>query len=245
MKTLFKPLLGLASLAFALAANAQQPHLRIQDYPGIVGTLTRVAVEKGYCEQAGIKCSIQVINTAPLGIQTLLSKDIEVSLANVEVALQAAQRGAKLKVIASSMKSNPFMLAVGNHVSWPNLKRGYPDAVKDLKGRKIGVTARGSAAEFQARLMLTGAGLNANEVTFVAVGAPLTGYAALSNGQVDALLSFLPIDGFCDVLKTCTMAVQPHKGEGPRQLTRLNNGSGATYVVREDFLQSNPAAVRS
>lgn len=226
-------------------AHAQQQTVRIQDYPGIVGTLTRVAVEKGYCEQAGIKCTIQVINSSPLGIQTLLAKGIDVSLGNIETALQAVQKGAELRVIASSLKSAPFMLAVGNHTPWPNLQRGYPELVKDLKGRKIGVTARGSAAEFQARLMLRDAGLEEKDVTFVAVGAPLTGYAALANAQVDALLSFLPIDGFCDVLKTCTMAVQPHKGEGPKQLTRLNNGSGAVYIVRSDYLQSNPETVKA
>ncbi|MEG0557766.1 MAG: hypothetical protein RR574_15075, partial [Comamonas sp.] len=59
--------------------------------------------------------------------------------------------------------------------------------------------------------------------------------------QVDAVMSFVPFDGFCDVLKTCRIAVFPAKGEGPKVLTDLN-GAGGLYVMRREYMQKNPAA---
>lgn len=228
-------------LAASAVAHADVTTLRIQDYPGIIGTLARVAIAKGYCTKHGVNCVTQVIPSAPLGIQTLLSGSIDVALSSVEVAIQSAAKGSDIKIIGGSFNANPFMLIVG-----PGLlgiaDKGYPAIMHDLKDKKIGVTARGAAPEFQVKSMLLGAGMQPDDVTFVAVGSPNTGYPALVNKQVDAVMSFVPFDGFCDVLKTCRIAVLPAKGQGPKVLTDLN-GAGGLYLVTREFAKKNPATV--
>lgn len=237
----------LAATAFAIAAaasaTAQTPTVRIQDYPGIIGTLSRVAAEKGYCAKHGVQCTIQTIPTAPLGVQTLMSGGIEVALAPSEVAIQSAAKGAELKVVGGMFDVNPFMLIVGPGLM-ASAGKGYPAIMSDLKGKKIGVTSRGAGPEFQVKSMLLQAGLKPDDVTFVAVGSPNTGYPALLNKQVDAVMSFVPFDGFCDVMKTCKIAVLPARGEGPKVLTDLN-GAGGVYVVRREYAEKNAKAVEA
>ncbi len=232
-----------AALTFVVcaSAHAQTPTLRIQDYPGIVGTLARVAVEKGYCAKNGVQCTLTTIPAAPLGVQTLMAGGIEVALAPSEVAIQSVARGADLKIVGGMFNASPFMLFVGPAL-FDSAAKGYPAVMHDLKGKKVGVTSRGAAPEFQIKAMLAEAGLKADDITFVAVGSPNTGYPALLNKQVDAVMSFVPFDGFCDVLKTCRIAVFPAKGEGPKVLTDLN-GAGGVYVMRRDYTIKNPVAV--
>ena len=222
---------------FAAASQAQPVSLKIQDYPGIVGTLVRVAIEKGYCEQQGLKCSLNTIPSAPLGLQTLLAGGIDVSLPPAEVVIQSAVKGANLKIVSASFTASPFMLIMGKGMMG-SAGKSYPQIMHDLKGKKIGITARGAAPEFQVKTMLKGAGMKDDDVTFVAVGSPNTGYPALLNQQVDAVMSFVPFDGLCSVLETCRVAVTPAKGEGPEELVALNGGGGL-YVMRQDFVSKH------
>lgn len=227
------------SVVSAVAA-ADGTAVKIQDYPGIVGTLARVAIEKGYCSEQGLDCSIQMIPAAPLGIQTMLAGGIDVALTPPEPLTQALAKGADLKIVAGAGTATPFMLIVGQGL-FPVADKGYPAIMQDLKGKKIGVTSRGAAPEFQFKTMLAEAGMQPDDVTFVAVGAANTAYPSLLNKQVDAVMGFTPLDGFCEVLKTCRIAVSIYKGEGPKTLTALN-GAGSFYVARESSISKNPKA---
>lgn len=235
----FRWLLVIATALASCIAQAEVPLVRIQDYPGIIGTLARVAVEKGYCTKNGIQCTLTTIPAAPLGVQTLMAGGIEVALVPSEVAIQSASKGADLKIMGGTFNVNPFMLIVGPSL-FASASKGYPAIMQDLKGKKIGVTSRGAGPEFQTKTLLQSAGMKDDDVTYVAVGSPNTGYPALLNKQVDAVMSFVPFDGFCDVLKTCRIAVMPAKGEGPKVLTDLN-GAGALYVMLRKDTKQNPA----
>lgn len=227
----------------ASATQAQTPTVRIQDTPGIAGTLGRVAIEKGYCAKYGIQCTIQTIAAAPLGVQTLLAGGIEVALAPPEVVIQSMNKGADLKVVGGAMDVSPFMLLVGPTL-YDAASKGYPGIMASLKGKKIGVTARGAAPEFQIKTMLQDAGMKPDDVTFVAVGSANTAYPALINNQVDAVMGFVPFDGFCEVMKTCRIALTLAKNEGPKALTDIN-GAGGFYVMRRDYLIKNPVVAES
>lgn len=228
--------LGAIALTWSANVMAQTETLRIQDYPGLGNIMVRVAVANGYCDKNGLKCELKTIPAAPLGIQTLLAGDIDVAFGPAEVVIQAANKGADLKIIGNAARDNIFFLMAGAHIETPNAAKGYPAVMADLKGKKIGVTARGSGAEFQLLDLLKGAGLSGNDVTIVPVGAPNTALPAIANKQVDALMLFAPMDGFCVAMKVCRVIVDPRKGEGPKELTQLNGASGP-MTVRGDFAQ--------
>lgn len=236
--------MGIFALTWGAAATAQIETLRIQDYPGLGNLMVRVAAANGYCEKNGLKCELKTIPAAPLGIQTLMAGDIEVAYGPAEVVIQAVNKGADLKIIGNGARDSIFFLMAGAHTETPNAAKGYPSVMADLKGKRIGVTARGSGAEFQLLDMLKGAGLSGSDVTIVPVGAPNTALPAIANKQIDALMLFAPMDGFCMSMKVCRVIVDPRKGEGPEEITRLNGATGP-MTVRSEFAQKKGAVLNA
>lgn len=219
-----------------------QSTLRVQDYPGLGNFLVRVANANGLCEKHGVKCELRTIPQAPLALQTLMAGDIDVAFPPPEVMIQAVNKGADLKVVASGSRNPVFFLMASAGLETPNAAKGYPAVMRDFKGKKIGVTARGSGAEFQLVEMLKGAGMTTDDVTIVAVGAPNTAFPAIANKQIDGLVLFTPMEGFCEVSKACRVVVDPRKGQGPDDIVKTS-GAAVVQVVRGDFAAKNAAAL--
>jgi NitT/TauT family transport system substrate-binding protein len=246
MKRLVQILAFGSALMLSIQAQAQTPveTVRIQDFPGLGNLLGRVAVANKYCEAHGIKCELKAVPSAPLGLQMLLAGDLDLQMGPQEVLFNAVARGAKLKVVAI-VHNTPMTFLVGsNKLATPNEGKGYPAIMQDLKGKKIGVTARGSGPEFQVISLLKGAGLSASDVTLVPVGAPDTALPALSSGQVDAVMSFEPMGGFCKVQKACRMLVDLRKGQGTPDL-QVVRGATTLHVARADYAERKPQAIQA
>ncbi|MGE0850501.1 MAG: ABC transporter substrate-binding protein [Hyphomicrobiaceae bacterium] len=152
--------------------------LRIQIYPSAVPQLgLKVAVERGFCKDHGITCELVTIPSGPTGLQALAAGSLEISNSSNDLNMQAVAQGNDFQLIVGTFAPNPYSLAVHKDVPLPNLAKGYPAVMADLKGLKVGVTGRGAATEIQARALLRGAGLDPeSSVTFVAVGSPGTAY---------------------------------------------------------------------
>lgn len=233
----------LATLAAAPGAHAQSTDVvRINDFPGTGNIIARVAVAKKFCEKHGIRCETRVFASAPLAMQVLLSGELEVAYTPPEVLIQAALQGTDLKAIGSGFARSPFFLLVSNHLDLPNAAKGYPEVVKDLKGKKIGVPARGAAAEFLLKSMLKDAGLSPNDVVIVASGAPNTTYPSLQAKQIDAAVTFTPAESFCRVFNSCRIAVDTNAGEGPANFA-ATTAMSVTLSVKSDFAQKRPQTV--
>jgi NitT/TauT family transport system substrate-binding protein len=245
-KTILGAVAGLAMFAVAQPAAAQGKGetLKIQDYPGVGNMLTRVAVAKDFCKARGITCQLQMIPTGPLGGAALLAKSIDVGFFPPETQISAMQKGAQMKAVASGATLNVYLIAVRNDVETPNAAKGAPHFMADLKGKKIGVTARGSAAEIMFTFLAQQAGLKADDFTFVANGAPNTAYGTLMSKQVDANMSFEPSGALCEVLKTCRVLYRAALSEKPAELFAIN-GAASNFVVTQEMLDKNGAAVEA
>lgn len=223
-------------------AHAQTTTLKIQDYPGLGNFLVRVANANNGCEKHGIQCELRTIPQAPLGVQTMLAGDIDVAYGPPEVMIQAINRGAEFKVLGNGAYEPIFFLMAAAALETPNATKGYPAVMQDFKGKKIGVTARGSAAEFQLISLLQGAGMKVDDVTIVAVGAPNTAFPAIANKQIEGLMLFSPMDGFCEVTKACRVVVDPRKGEGAADVVKTA-GAVSLMMVKADYAQKNAQAL--
>lgn len=235
-------LLALACLAPQARAQGKGETLKFQDYPGLGNMLVRVAISKGYCERAGIKCELQTIPAAPLGAQAMMAKSIDSFLGPAEVMNNAVLKGSKMKMVVGGAVSNVLLVAVGNHLDAPNVGKGFPAFMRDFKGKKIGVTSRGSGVEIFSNWMLLKAGMKIDDVTYVAVGGPNTAYGALISKQVDAVVIFEPIGAMCDVLKTCKVAYRAATDPNPAELFAMNGG-GSGLVFTQEFIDKNPHVI--
>jgi NitT/TauT family transport system substrate-binding protein len=235
--------LGLAMAATGWAQGKGET-VKFQDYPGVGNMLVRVAIAKGYCDRYGIKCTLQSIASGPLGAQALLAKSIDAGLLPAEVMVGAINKGAKMKMVAGGAVSNVATLIVGNHIPQPNAGKNWPAFMQDLKGRKVGVTARGSLVELQTTWMLLKAGMKAEDVTFVAVGGPITAYGALVSKQVDAIMLFEPAGAMCTVLGTCKVIWRGATDKQPAEQYALNGGR-AGLVFTQDYIDRNPKVIEA
>jgi len=65
-------------------------------------------------------------------------------------------------------------------------------SVKDLAGKKVGVSAPGSSTDFFLKYMLSKAGVDPNSVGVVGIGLEATAIAAMEQGSVDAAIMLDP-----------------------------------------------------
>lgn len=229
------------ALAIACGASRAQETVRIQDFPGLGNLLGRVAVAQGFCEKHRIRCEMKSTQSSPIGVQMLLAGDLEVAASAQEVLVNALRRGSRLKAIGTVHASPMIFLSAGNHLELPNHAKGYPAVMHDLRGKRVGVPARGSQAEFQLASLLAGAGMSVADVTILAVGAPDTALPALRTKQVDAVMMFEPMGGFCKTLKACRIIVDLRKGQGTPDV--LVKGANTALTVTAEFAQRKPQTV--
>lgn len=230
------------SAVLAQSAPGKPDTVRIQVYPGAVTLIPIIAFEKGYCQKYGITCELVTIPSSVVGLQSLLSNGIDVANPAVEAFLQLAGQGSPVRTIGSTYSGNPYMLVLSGQPK-DSSPKGYKDIIRDLKGKKVGVTTLGSGPYYTLRTFLKEAGMSIDDVTPIAVGAPDTAYPSVAHGQVDAAMSFPPMAAFCDVLKTCRVAFWV-RDEGPEIFKSFAN-SVLPAVVRADYSQKNASAVRN
>lgn len=226
-------------------AQGKGETVKFQDYPGLGNAMIRVAIAKGYCDKYGIKCELQKIPTSPLGVQAMMAKSIDSALAPVDAVNQAVLRGAKMKMVAGGQVNSILLLAFGNHIETPNLAKGWPHFLQDLKGKKIGIPARGSAIEIIVSWMMEKAGMDpTKDVTFVATGAVPTTYGTLQSKQVDAVFSYDPLGTICDLAKTCKVAWRADSSKEPAEIAATNGGV-VNQVFMQEYIDRNPHVIEA
>jgi NitT/TauT family transport system substrate-binding protein len=234
--------LTLTLIGGVAAAQGKGETVRFQEYPGIGNLLIKVAKAKGFCEKNGIKCELVIIPSGALGAQALAAGSIDVALLPIETQAGAIAKGADFVGIVGGAGSNAGVLVVSSKVELPNAAKGLPDVMHDLKGKRVGVAARGTAGEFAVQHMLRDAGMAVDDVTFVAVGGLPTALPALMNGQIDAVLGIEPLGAICDVNKQCRVLWRHAESARPAALI-ANRGASNPMQVRRIYLAQNPQTV--
>lgn len=135
-----------------------------------------VAIEKGYHREEGF--TVEMIRAGGgIATQALIAGDLHFST-SAGSALTAMLRGAEIKVVYTNIDRPGYQLWSAQ----PEIK-----TLKDLVGRRIGVTSRGDTQELSVRLLLRKHGIDAHSVIYVAVGFGGARLAALQAGAVDAV----------------------------------------------------------
>jgi NitT/TauT family transport system substrate-binding protein len=135
-----------------------------------------VAIEKGYHRAEGL--TVEMIRAGGgIATQALIAGDLHFST-SAGSALTAMLRGAEIKVIYTNIDRPGYQLWSAR----PEIKN-----LKDLIGKRVGVTSRGDTQELSVRLLLRKHGIDANSVVYIAVGFGGARLAALQTGTVDAV----------------------------------------------------------
>ncbi len=242
-------LLGLAgqplSAETAAKMMANNETIHINTFPGsIINLPVWVMNDQGFCKAHRVVCEPVDIPSAPLALQALVSGSLEISHSATDIAMVSVSRGNRIKIVGALAPKNIFTLNARNDLSLPHLNDGYPAVMQDLKGLRIGVTARGAATEIMTRALLGGAGLDPDSVTYVAVGSPATAYPTLIQKQIDAAMQFEPLNTLCKTQKTCVTVVSLAAGDGPADVKALN-GAFLPLVATDDYIAAHADVVKA
>jgi ABC-type nitrate/sulfonate/bicarbonate transport system substrate-binding protein len=174
MKTLF-----CAAILSALPAVAQLRDITI-NYPAKAPANWPIflAKEGGYYQKYGLNAKL-VFAVHPAGIAMLVSGEAQMTNYPMDQAMQAAMRDGSLVIMGSPLNRALFAMMTRNDIN----------SVRDLKGKKIGVSQIGDPPYSFAVGILGKAGLGPRDVEWVPLGTDGNGrVAALVSGRIDATM---------------------------------------------------------
>lgn len=122
----------------------------------------------------------------------------------------------------------------------PSMKvnSSYPDSMKSLVGKKIGITSPGSATDFFSRYSLKAAGVDPSSVQLIPIGGVPQLIAAFKAKSVDCITAYQPIQ---QKIGNAQAVLDWQAGQGPKEFDNyLMNG----IVTSKRYADSHATAVK-
>lgn len=116
--------------------------------------------------------------------------------------------------------------------------------IGDLRGKRIGVSASGSASHLMASLVLARAGIGAGDVVFVPVGSSPQAQAALRAGQVDAMCNTEPVMTLLEQRAEVMIVSDTRTLKGTQQVFGGPMPSACLYAS-QDFVRRHPGTCQA
>lgn len=137
------------------------------------------AQQKGYFKDNGVTVKVTSFQAGADAVKALAAGQIDVIVGTGFDSPAAVSKGVDLQVFASVAQKSSFFLIAG--------KNSGIDNMKDIKGKKIAITAFGSLTDYVVRFEAQHAGLDPKTgVKEVPLGALPAQAAALTAGSIDA-----------------------------------------------------------
>ena len=142
-----------------------------------------IAKEGNYFQKYGLDANI-VFAVHPAGMAMVVSGEAQMTNYPLEQAMPASSKDGSLVILGSPYRKSLFALMSAKNIS----------AVRELKGKRIGVSQLGDAPYNYAVGLLGKFGLTPKDVQWVPLGTDVNGRAAaLVAGRVDATMLTAPV----------------------------------------------------
>lgn len=168
-----------AAALFAVPAFSQTRDITI-NYPAKAPANWPIflAKEGGYYQKYGLNAKL-AFAVHPAGMAMVVSGEAQMTNYPMDQAMQAAMRDGSLVIMGSPLNRGLFAMMTRKNIN----------SVKDLKGKKIGVSQLGDPPYSFAVAILGKAGLGPRDVEWVPLGTDGNGrVAALVSGRIDATM---------------------------------------------------------
>ncbi len=144
-----------------------------------------VAAALGYFEDENLDVDLQFFRGGSESANALIGGSADFSGNAIDHALKAQIQGKDLRMVVNFMDTPCVTLVARSDLE------GQVQSVADLKGRKVGITRKGSATHILAVYTAVKAGLSPDDIEIIDVGAS-TMPAAIQAGEVDAAWGAAP-----------------------------------------------------
>ena len=192
-----------------------------------------ISEQLGYFKAEGLDVEISDFAGGARALQALVGGSADVVSGAFEHTINMQSKNQSIQAFVLQGRAPQIALGVSTK-AMPNYK-----SLEDLRGKKIGVSAPGSSTNMVANLVLSRAGIKANEVSWVGVGTSAGALSALRSGQIDAMSNTDPV-----------MTMLEQKGDVKIiSDTRTLKGTldvfggpmpAACFYTHTEFIQKNP-----
>ncbi|RDJ19905.1 myristoyl transferase [Bosea caraganae] len=180
-----------------------------------------LAKELGYFKDEGLDVTIAAFSGGAKALQALLGGSTDMVAGAYSNTLTMAVKGQKLVTIAAQVNCPAWVFGIAKK------NVGKVNAVKDLKGMRVGVSSPGSSTHMAVNYILHKAGLKAEDVSIIGVGQAAGAVAAIRSGQIDALVVNDPV---------ATILVE---GGDLTPLAEMRTEAGNKLVFGSDYPESS------
>lgn len=147
-----------------------------------------LAMDKGFFAEEGIEIEPQWFDAAhPIAVSTASSK-VDVGATGITASLyNMAASGQKLGIVADKGREQKGFSSSALLVTSANYDGGVK-TLQDIKGKRIGITQKGSTFHYMLGRMLETKGMSLNDVEIVPLGKLSAVMAALESKQIDGCI---------------------------------------------------------
>ncbi|WP_444353483.1 ABC transporter substrate-binding protein, partial [Phascolarctobacterium succinatutens] len=194
-----------------------------------------IAMDKGFFAEEGIEIEPQWFDAAhPIAVSTASSK-VDVGATGITASLyNMAANGQKLGIVADKGREQKGYSSSALLVTTDNYNASVK-SLKDLKGKRIGITQKGSTFHYMLGRMLETQGMSLNDVEIVPLSKLSAVMAALESKQIDGCILNEP--NITKVQKACYGKLVVQVGDViPYQTSAI--------FYSPDFMKNKDAAVR-
>lgn len=197
-----------------------------------------VAEGLGYFKAEGLDLEISDFAGGAKSLQALVGGSADVTSGAYEHTIQ--MRAKKIPLKAFVLQGAYADIALG--VLKSKIPRYLSPA--DLKGKKVGVTAPGSATHFFVMHQLIRAGLKPDAAQAIGIGQGGGAIAAARRGEIDAIASVDPVLTELEMSGVIEVVADARTPEGSQALYGGSFPAGCLYTT-EKFLAANPRTIQA
>jgi len=180
----FAVLLALGGIAFAQAKS--KVTIAVGGASCLCYLPTVLARELGEYDKAGIEVELVDFKGGSQALTAVIGGSADVVSGYYDHCVNLAAKNQALTAFVVYDRYPGMVLGVSPKHS------GEIASVKDLAGKKVGVSAPGSSTDFFLKYLLAKAGVDPNAVSVIGVGLGQTSVAAMEQGTVDAAVMLDP-----------------------------------------------------
>ncbi|MBI1244734.1 MAG: transporter substrate-binding domain-containing protein [Alphaproteobacteria bacterium] len=189
-KSFRRAVVGLAALVLSFAAAAGVAQAKVTIAVGGASCLcylpTMLAESLGEFKKAGVEVEVVQFKGGSESLKAVMGGSADVASGYFDHCVNLAARGQHLQSFVVYDQFPGFALVVSPK------HNDTVKSVKDLAGKKIGVSAPGSSTDFFLKYILSRNGVDPNSVGVIGVGLGETAIASMEQGQIDAAIMLDP-----------------------------------------------------
>ncbi|MFL6798245.1 MAG: ABC transporter substrate-binding protein [Xanthobacteraceae bacterium] len=240
-------LLILASLllALSLCATARAQGVEKRSVTLAVGGKTAlyylpltICERLGYFKEQGLDVTINDFRGGAQSLQALVGGSVDVVTGAYEHTIRMQAKGQDIRAVIELGRFPGIVVGVRKE------KASSYRSAADLKGMKIGVSAPGSSTNFFVMYMMSKAGLQPADASYIGVGTGMSAVAGIKRGEIDAISNLDPVTTKLEQDGDIKVVADSRTEEGTHALFGGANPAAVLYA-KQDFIEKNPNTMQA